>query len=117
MFKSIEYIRFDNKIKSTIYKFIDSDFECEAAVKNLSSKSTRAAIIVAEYKSRNYSHKEIVKNLFICNLFICNKYNYTFEKVLSYQNKYIDKDFNNINFSKLYYQDLKDMWDKHKVFQ
>ena len=115
MFKSIIYLRNDKiKTNSYIYKLIDTDFECEVA--SDASAPSAAAAIILEYKKRNYSHDEIVKNLFRCNLYLCDEYNLSFEKELFYQNKYFNKYFKDINFSKLYYQDLKDMWDKHKAF-
>ncbi len=114
MFKSIDYLIHDKDILSHIYKLIDTEFECEVALD--AAAPSAAVAIILEYKKRNNPHKEIVKNLFIYNLWVCNEYKGSFEQGLNYQNKYIDKRYKDINFSKLYYQDLKDMWDKYKSF-
>ncbi len=111
MFKSIEYVRYDYKTKSNIYKLIDTEFECEVGV-----TGSYLVVIISEYKKRNYPHQDIVKNLFRYILYLCNKFDISFEEELHYHNTYIDMFFNDLNFSKLYYQDIKDMWDKHKVF-
>lgn len=117
MFKSIECLRYYAKIDSYIYKIIDTNFECEMAVPPSPLSESRSAVAtILEYKKRNYSDKEIVKNLFRCNLYLCNKYKGSFEEILNRQNIYIDQDFKDINFSKLYYQELKGMWDKYKAF-
>ncbi len=117
MFKSIEFLRYYAEIDSYIYKIIDTNFECEMAVPPSPLGEDRSAVAtILEYKKRNYPHQDIVKNLFRCNLYICNKYNISFEEILNRQNIYIDQYLKDINFSKLYYQDLKNMWDKHKAF-
>lgn len=115
MFKLIEFIRYDEDTYSYIYKLVDTDFECEvAAAFGVGGEVTVATI--QEYKKRNYSSYQISKNLFKCNLHLSDKYKHSFEEILDQQNKDLDKYFKDINFSKLYYQDLKDMWDKHKAF-
>ncbi len=111
MFKSIYYLRYDYETDSSIYKLIDTDFECEVTM----AVSSLAPIVI-EYKKRNYSHKEILKNLLRCNICMCNEFCCTFEQGLNYENTNPDNCYKDTNFSKLYYQDLKDMWDKHKVF-
>lgn len=121
MFKSIKYLRYDSLIDSHIYKLVNTDFECEIfANEQVCGAETvyLTAMILLEYKKRNCPHKEIVKNLFRYNIYKC-KYqfnNLSFEKILSYQNKYFNTYFKEINFSKLYYQDLKNMWDNHKCY-
>lgn len=116
MFKSIEYIRYDEGTKSYIYNLIDTEFKCEVVARSADKDALAALIIISEYKKRNYSYKQIVKNLFVCNLHLCNKHGYIFEKLLGYQLKYADKSFKDIDFSKLYYESVKNMWDKHKAF-
>jgi len=123
MFKSIEYCQYDLQTKSYIYKLVDTEFECEVelpwvvnSVTIVDSTAAETAAVIVGYKRRNYSHKDIVKNLFRCILFLCNKFNVSLEEELNCQNDSIDKYFKGIKFSKLYYQDLKDMWDKHKAF-
>ncbi len=129
MFKSIIYLRsYNDENIRYIYKLIDTDFECEVVslavyrgrlpvgAREVSSAVAMAAVVatISEYKKRSYSHKDIVRNLF--RLLICDEYNFCFEKELDYQNKFIDICYKDINFSKLYYQELKNMWDKHKAF-
>lgn len=118
MFKSIDFFQYDKKIKSFIYKLIDTEFECNLEIAMLETDVPRAAIVAAisEYKKRNYSHDEIVRNLFKCNIYICNKFNHSFEKELSCQLNHIDTYYKDISFAKLYYDDIKAMWDKRKVF-
>lgn len=125
MFKSIKYLRYDNEIKSNVYLFVDTDFECEVVSPDcLIKERLHTPIVIAEYKKRNYSHKDIVRNLFKYFVLYINKYNkLNFEELLNWQIAYLDKpftfsdhSFNDLNFSKLYCQDLKDMWDKHKAF-
>ncbi len=101
MFKSIEFIIYDKDPNYYSYKLIDTEFECEGVV---SSSLWFGSEIISEYKKRNYSHKEIVKNLFVYNIIMCNKCKCTFEDILNLQ-KYQE-----------YYQDLKDMWNKYKAF-
>ena len=126
MFKSITFLHYnDNEDDCTdcIYKIIDTDFECKVDIAYPKTASefcvSVAMIIISEYKERNYSHDEIVKSLFRCNLFVSNKYKYSFEDILKWQQigfsykKYLNK---GIIFNEKHYRDLKDMWDKHKVF-
>ena len=133
MIKLIEYIKYYEGTKSYTYKITDSEFQCELEVFPLagafieaedlqwvkrSAPSDAAALVAAittEYKRRNYSHDEIVKNLFKYNIYMSEN-KFSFEDILDWQYKYTDKFFKDINFSKLYYQDLKDMWYKHKMF-
>jgi len=112
MFKSIEYIRYDQLSYSYIYKLIDSDFECTVSAASSSPTARRALAIISEYKRRNLP---VLSNLFLYNLYICKKYNYSFEESLEYQNKYVDKYYPNIKFSNIYYNDLKNMWDKYNI--
>ena len=125
MFKSIKYLRYDDERKSNIYQFVDTEFECKVVYTDcLVKERLHTPIIIAEYKKRNYSHKDIVRNLFKYLVLYINKYNkLNFEELLKWQIAYLDKpftfsdkSFNDLNFSKLYYQDLKDMWDKYKAF-
>ncbi len=123
MFLSITFLQYNDQeddCTDCIYKIIDTDFICEVDIAYPKTASEFcvivAMIMISEYKKRNSSHDEIVKNLFRCNLFISNKYKYSFEDILKWQYRYTDKFYKDINFSKLYYQDLKYMWDKHKVF-
>lgn len=138
MFKSIEFLRYNNKIDSDIYKLIDTEFECEVVIASLSEKIIKrllandcpvtesvslvagivimTAALVTEYKKRNCSHKEIVKNIFKYNLLINNHHKYYFERLLNIEMVYIDRFIKNINFSKLYYEELKDMWDNYKCY-
>lgn len=116
MFKSIEYIRYNSLTNDFIYKIIDTDFECEVVARSADKDALAALIIISEYKKRNYSYKQIVKNLFMCNLHLCNKHGYIFEKLLGYQLKYADKSFKDIDFLKLYYESVKDMWDNYKCY-
>ncbi len=138
MFKSIEYVRYDPKIDSYIYKLVDTDFECEVVIASLSEKIIKrllandcsvteslslvagivimTAALVTEYKKRNCYHKEIVKNIFKYNLLINNHHKYYFERLLNIEMVYIDRFIKNINFSKLYYEELKDMWDNYKCY-
>jgi len=112
MFKFVSFITYDDDPKSYFYEIIDSDFECNAldGVATLKLSAQAAALeIFLEYKKRNYSHKDIVKNLFRFNLHLDKEYNFNFEDILNWQYK-------NINFSESYYQDIKDMWDKYKAF-
>jgi len=113
MFKSITYLGYDDSKNNVIYKIIDTEFEQELQI---FEGACEFLATMVEYKRRNYSHQEIVKNLFRCNLHLCNRYKSSFEHMLDWQSNYIDKSFKDINFSKLYYQDIKNMWDKHKVF-
>lgn len=101
-----------------MYNIIDTEFECETAVwaNFVANEMLDIAISGLEYNKRNYPHQEIIKNLFVYNLHLCNKMGYTFEKILSYQNTYIDMFFNDLNFSKLYYKDLEDILHKYKAF-
>ncbi len=62
MFKPIKYLRYDDEIKSYIYKLIDTDFECDIAVLvshlvNVVPRENVAQIvaIITEYEKRNYS--------------------------------------------------------------
>ncbi len=115
MFKLIEFIRYDEDTYSYIYKLVDTDFECEfAAAFGVGGEVTVATI--QEYNKRNYSSYQISKNLFRYNLYMSKKYGYSFEEQLNSQNIFIDQNFKDINFSKLYYPHIKDMWDKYKVF-
>lgn len=127
MINSIEYLGFDNDLNSYIYKLIDTEFECEVSLSRVvvdaSSNAALIALVIRitvmsalEYKKRNYSHDEIVRNLFKCNIYICNKFNHSFEKELSCQLNHIDTYYKDISFAKLYYDDIKAMWDKRKVF-
>ena len=118
MFKSITYLQSDYKKDCNIYKLIDTDFECETYLAyRVSPKTAMGVAVILEYKKRQYCHEEIVKNLFRCNVHMTYKYHHcSFEDILNWQNKYIDMCFKDIDFSKLYYQELKDMWDKYKVF-
>ena len=124
MFKSIEYLRYDEIINSYIFKFIDTEFECEVmfvdsafyVMMEATAMAVAVGAVALEYEKRTYSYQEIVKNLFRCNLYLCNTYKRSFENILMWQHKYIDHCFKEINFSKLYYRHIKDMWDKHKVF-
>ena len=127
MFKSIECIRYNEDANSFTYNLVDSDFECEITVSCSSVRRLNAEEVtvldtmtvigaISEYKKRNCSHQDIVKNIFRCNLYFCNEYKYPFELLLSRQNKCIDFFYKDIDFSKLYYEELKTMWDKHKVF-
>ncbi len=107
MLKSIDYLRYNKKTDSFVYNIIDTEFECNITVPFAGSVAKEAAIaVITEYKNRNYSHQEIVKNLFRCNLYLNNKYKYSFEESLNKQYKYLDK----------YFNDLKNMYDKYKVF-
>ena len=127
MFKSIDYLRNDKDTNFYVYKLIDTEFECEVLSAEDKNEWEAASLepvleivpaitaIALEYKKRNSSHEEIVKNLFEYNLHLCDKYKSDFEYMLNWQRAYLDAHFEDINFSKLYYQDLKDMWDKHKV--
>lgn len=138
MFKSIEFLTYDNKIDSDIYKLIDTEFECEVVIASLSEKIIKrllandcpvtesvslvtgivimTAALVTEYKKRSCYHKEIVKNIFKYNLLINNHHKYYFERLLNIEMVYIDRFIKNINFSKLYYEELKDMWDNYKCY-
>jgi len=134
MIKLIEYIKYCEGAKSYTYKIIDSEFQCELEVFPLTITSfisiedlpwvnwdfaedaaALVAAITTEYQRRNYSHDEIVKNLFKCNIYMSEN-KFSFEDILDWQYKYTDIFFKDINFSKLYYQDLKDMWNNHKMF-
>ncbi len=117
MFKSIEYLRYDEIINSYIFKFIDTEFECEVmfvdsafyVMMEATAMAVAVGAVALEYEKRTYSYQEIVKNLFKCNLYICNKYKRSFEKILMWQHK-------SLKFNEKHLRDLKDMWDKHKVF-
>ncbi len=115
MFQSVEFIgNFINKQTDILYNkynIIDSNFTTiiqvigytPSAIAKISSGS------ILEYETRNYTHQEIIKNLFLLNLFLIksNKYVYTdMCTAVSQQNKYIDKYFPEINFNEKYYDDL-----------
>ena len=140
MFKSIDYIRVSHKIDSHIintyynvfdvtidvdtnyqvFNLVDSDFECELIFPlQLASKIAIGGfssyifgiLILLEYQKRNYSHKEIVNNIFKSNLYLCGEYKvFSFEEALNCQRQYLNK------FNKNYYTDLKYMYDSYKVF-
>ena len=126
MFEYIDYVRYDYDEDFDIYRLVDSHFECQIMVSSAATEYVTdwasgghapcIASVIVEYKKRNYSHKEIVKNLFRCSLFLSIKYGYCFEDTLKWQNKYLDTCFKDINFSKLYYKELKRLWNIHKVF-
>jgi len=105
MIKSITFLRYQNyPLEAYIYKLIDTEFQCDIM------STAYAPVLVGasqEYQRRNYSYQEIIKNLFKCNLFLSKILKCSFEKSLEWQN---------VNFDKRYYQGIKNMWDKHKVF-
>ncbi len=116
MFKFITYIRYDESKHNTLFKLTDTEFECEE-VQVVEGASELTATMV-EYERRNYSHDEIVKNLFKCILFLRNRFfpPRSFEETLDTYYTYEITYFNNLKFHEKYYQDVKDMWDKYKVF-
>lgn len=116
MFKLIAYLRYDDSKHIVTFKLIDTDFECEE-VQVVEGASELNATMVA-YERRNYSHDKIVKNLFRCILFLRNRFfsPRSFEEILDSYHTYEVNHFKNSNFHEKYYQDIKDMWDKHKVF-
>lgn len=124
MFKSIEFLRYNNKSNSAIYKITDTDFECEVSILSRSTLRTswgahvegaarEASAVAIEYQKRNIS---VIKNLFKCNLYLSYKYNCDFLSVLEWQKIYTNLFYKHINFSEIHYYKLKEMWNKHKVF-
>ena len=113
MFRSLNFLKLIST-KESVFYLIDSEFECEIVL-DAAATCIAAPCIILEYRKRNYSHSEIIKRLFRCNLYLCNKFNTKFEYILEMQYRYSDR-FKKVKFKKKYYQDLKDMWDKHKVF-
>lgn len=122
MFKSITYLRYDEESNLYFYRLIDTDFECEvsadsstvaAAPPAASLVVTIAATVVAEYERRKLPALPI---FFKCNLYLNTKSDLTFEDILKFQHKYMDKYYPEIYFNEKYYDKLKDMWHKCKLF-
>ena len=124
MFKSIEYLRYDEITNCFIYKLIDTDFECDIAVLvshlvNVVPRENVAQIvaIITEYEKRNYSYKEIIQNLFKYILLFSDTYKFvSFKECLEWQKIYLDEDFKHLNFNGKYYKGIINKWDKHKAF-
>ncbi len=118
MFQSIIYINctYDNKTKLYHYSYeiTDSDFISNSPVAEAPAAAAvgvaDAAVLIKEYESRKYDHKEIIKNLFLLNMFLlkenCYWYNNIYE-ILKYQNTYLTKEYYpESNFHENYYDDL-----------
>jgi len=123
MFQSIKYLSHthDNKTKlfNFHYEITDSDFiSTSYAVVQAATPTNLTWIAAAEgaaapsvliktYESKNYTHQEIISNLFLLNMFILKKYHYNnINDILSYQSHYLIKDYyHEINYRK-YYDDL-----------
>ncbi len=120
MFKSIEFIDATYNVINNLYlyeyKIIDSDFVsitlisiAPAPAPHIVSREEvrTAGAVIKEYESRNYTHQEIIGNLFLLNMFILKKYHYyNINDILSFQSHYLTKDYyHEINYRK-YYDDL-----------
>ncbi len=118
MFQSIKYVNHTCNNKNNLfhytYEIIDSDFisiSSTAAVGEASvllADCSAATLVIKEYERRNYTHQEIIKNLFLLNIFMLkqNWYN-NINQIFEYQNKYLSKKyFTESNFHEKYYDDL-----------
>lgn len=130
MFKYLKYKNYNFKTDSYIYKLIDSEFEYEVSVSsniifdlnNLGIDFVGAevieasVIIISEYKRKNYSCDDIVKNLLKHILNVSVKYKYNLNKILKLQKEHMDIYIENIEFNKTYLPKLKKQVNKYKAF-
>ena len=126
MLKSISLSNYDYNKKLFIFKLIDDKFECDVEVIDAFETliayhvhiTTGEAIIaiITEYQKRDYTSYDINKNLFKCIICLSDKYECSFDEILNWQYIYLDEYYKDINFNEKYYQNIKGMWDNHKVF-
>ncbi len=118
MFQSIKYLNYAYDSKTKLYHYnyeiTDSDFISNSSVTvtaMLAAGSVaKAATLIKTYESKNYTHQEIISNLFLLNMVMlkenCYWYN-NLNEILKYQNTYLTKEYYpESNFHEKYYDDL-----------
>ncbi len=133
MFQSIKYLSHthDNKTKlfNFHYEITDSDFiSTSYAVVQAATPTNLTWIAAAEgaaapsvliktYESKNYTHQEIIGNLFLLNLCLLKQKWYdNIKQILEYQNTYLTKEYYpESNFHEKYYDDLVKYTNKMMV--